>query len=540
MFTIRLFFLDLFSWIYKAIGVDYKLFRRIMELKFRLDERVDYRAFDGNKNRFASYTGYLFTNLMTGILMSIFLWYKPLVEALMLCFTIIITIIVAQTLTDFERAFFDTKDTMMLKALPVDSKTLNAAKITHIINYTFFISISLAIPIMVTGYLKYGIEFVFLMLGCSILVAIFSVCIALLIYLVLFKFINADVLKYLITYIQAVIVAVLPSLSQILIRLESLNIGMSKDFKLIHLFLPQIWFTAPFGIFYNEFTDYMFYLPALMGIVLPLVLFVITIINYANIENVILKLNRSQIANTRVGLFSKLGNFVSKPGLERASYRFTLDMIRTDRIAINEVLPNTLTTIALCMVLLIGIEAGTGDFNNYFYFIYWFTLANLLQGFYNISYSENYEASWIFDMLGYRDKVNVAKGVTKAFMIKYIAVPHIVITIVLMAYFKVNLVKLFLIQFLFMLILSPLIYTASVIKPFSCDKSKPAATSLGSLGTLILVVTVLGFSGYFIHRYIDFNDNYYYFIGILIVLTIFLWKYGISLMLKSKEKKPSN
>ncbi len=540
MFTIRLFFLDLFSWIYKAIGVDYRLFRRIMELKFRLDERVDYRAFDGNKNRFASYTGYLVANLVSGLFVSIFIQYKPLVEALMLCFTLIITIIVAQTLTDFERAFFDTKDTMMLKALPVDPKTLNAAKITHIINYTFFISISLAIPIMVTGYLKYGIEFVFLMLGCSILAAIFSVCLALLIYLVLFKFINADVLKYLITYIQAVIVAILPSLSQILIGLESLNMGMSKDFKLIQLFLPQIWFTAPFGIFYNEFTDNMFYLPALMGIVLPIILFIVTIINYANIENVILKLNRSQIANTKVGLFSKLGNFVSKPGIERASYRFTLDMIRTDRIAINDILPNILTTVALCMVFLIGLKTGTREFNNYFYFIYWFFLANLLQGFYSVSYSENYEASWIFSMLGYRDKVNVAKGVTKAFIIKYIAVPHIVISIFIMIYFKVNLVKLFWIQFLFMLIIAPLIYTASVVKPFSYDKSKTADNSLGSLGTLILIVIVLGFSGYFIHMYIDFNVNYYYFIGILILLTMFLWKYGIALMLKSKEKKPSN
>ena len=34
MFTIRLFFLDLFSWIYKAIGVDYRLFRRIMAVSY--------------------------------------------------------------------------------------------------------------------------------------------------------------------------------------------------------------------------------------------------------------------------------------------------------------------------------------------------------------------------------------------------------------------------------------------------------------------------------------------------------------------------
>lgn len=541
MFTIRLFFIDLLSWLYKAMGIDYDAFRRIMVVKLRMDERINYREIDNNKNRFASYTGYLFVNLLTGIILALILLYQPLVQAMILNFTLIITVIVAQSLTDFERAFFDTNETLMLKVLPVDSKTLNAAKISHMINYTLFIAISLTIPIMVAGFYRYGSNFVLLMLGSTLLVAIFSVCTALLVYLILFKFINANILKYLITYIQAFIVATLPLLSQIMLQTKVFNLQVSSDFRPIQVFSPQIWFTAPFGIFYRELTNTMFYFPAILGIVFPIIIFVITIMNYGNIENVIFKLNRSQKSNIGGGLFDKLGLLVSKKGIERTSYKFTLDMIRSDRSVIMEILPNILSAMVIGLVLIYGSSRGNEDLNYFLHFVHWFVLANLLTVFSNLSYSENYEASWIFATLGHREKVDVAKGVIKAYMIKYIVIPYIVFSIVISIYFKINLLKISAIHIFFILLLMPLLYASSVIKPFGYDKSNPIDRSLGGLGSLILIYTILGFSAYIIHQHLNFNSaNYYYLLGVLLVTTVVLWKYGIHLIIGKKSQLKLN
>ena len=245
-------FLALFKHVFIKLGIDYEAMKKILRIKLTMDERRVPTIFndtrkkkDGNQ-----FLKSLWIYGLYGLMLIPFIVFGDnYIFQMSIVFGMIMFILMTSMIADFSSVLLDVRDKNILHTKPISGKTISAAKIVHVMIYMSFITGAfVAIPLVV-GLFRHGLVFTLIFLAELLLTMLFVVVFTSLLYLFVLRFFDGERLKDIINYVQILFSVGVIIGYQILIRsFEFVDLDFTYTFSWWHLFIPPIWYGAPFEL----------------------------------------------------------------------------------------------------------------------------------------------------------------------------------------------------------------------------------------------------------------------------------------------------
>ena len=466
--------LDKISFIFIAFGIDYAMMRKILMIKLIMDERKVPTVMMSRNNSKAkgSFRSSLLLYALIGFIIGIFMLVPfPLFIKINIIIGMILFMIMTTMISDFSSVLLDVDDKKILLVRPVDPRTLNAAKLIHIIIYLFSLAMAISGGSLILGLSRYGFWFFLVFLFVIALICGFVILFTSFFHYAILTIFNGETLKDIINYFQIILTVCTTVMSQFIGRLfdvSHLNMNFSPHWW--DLFLPSAWFAAPFSLLMEHAFNRHYSLLSLIGIIMP----VITLTLYIRVvaprfEKKLQKLNNGSSSN---GSFRKRGflqravsNVICFHPLEKVFFRFTVRMLANERKLKLKLYPGLALSIVMPLIFFLnffrGKQLSVNSFaqmgqGKYYLFLY-FSIALLLPLFSLISTSENYKGAWIYKALPVENPAMVLKGAFKGFLYKFIIPVYLFLSLVFLAIFGfriiIDLTLIFINLFVLMLII---------------------------------------------------------------------------------------
>ena len=241
--------LDKIKSLYISMGVDYEKMRLILKYKLTMDSRRTSTLANGNINE-GKEKNYFIVSLIIYAFMGLFIGLITFIPInKMYIYTMIFALFMFLVLTvfiaDFSTVLLDVRDSNLIKITGVNNKTLNAAKITHIVYYIFMISIALGWLAIIGAFIN-GISIGILFLLNVIIIDIFMIVITALVYYFILKYFNGEKVKDIINFVQIILTSTMVIGYQLIPRIfEFADLNVSYKEKIWNLLVPPMWFAAP-------------------------------------------------------------------------------------------------------------------------------------------------------------------------------------------------------------------------------------------------------------------------------------------------------
>lgn len=160
-------FLDKFKGIFEKLGVDYDVTRNILQVKLIMDGRRiptimsnskrRSQDIDEDKNKFV---GSLWIYALYGLIVVPFvLGRNNYMLEMSIAFGIIIFIVMTSLISDFSSVLLDVRDINIIHSKPVSAKTINIAKILHVLIYMCMLTLAVAGPALIVSLVRQGLLF---------------------------------------------------------------------------------------------------------------------------------------------------------------------------------------------------------------------------------------------------------------------------------------------------------------------------------------------------------------------------------------------
>ncbi|MEA4989216.1 MAG: ABC transporter permease, partial [Anaerovorax sp.] len=463
-------FLDKVSSVFQMNGIDYPIMRKILQIKFTMDERrvptiMMNEKKQAEKNTFRSA---LIIYAIMGIVIGVFMFLPlPLFYKMNLITGMILFMLMTSMISDFSSVLLDVDDKNILLPKPINAKTLNTAKLIHIIVYLFSITMAISGGSLVFGLIRYGVVFFLLLLLEIILLCGFAILFTALFYYAILTIFSGEKLKDIINYFQIVLVTVMTIMYQLIGRIFDIsNLNLNVTPHLWDFFLPSAWFSAPFKILIEMDTSWHYRSLSLIGLIVPL----ITVTLYVKVvaprfEKKLQKLNSGgsvrQISLRKESFQRAVSNIICSHPIEKVFFRFTLQMMGNERKLKLKLYPNLAFAVILPLIFLLNFFNSNQSFaesfseisNGKYYLMLYFSVAFLDSSFSMISSSENYKGAWIYKTLPIDNPGMVMRGAFKGFLYQYIIPAYLLISILFIAIFRLRVIPNLILIFLNLLLL---------------------------------------------------------------------------------------
>ncbi|EJP6474106.1 ABC transporter permease [Clostridium botulinum] len=534
---------DKFKFIYDKLGINYPAMRTILKLKLLMDNRrVPTIYNDGeNKNKKNTFKKSLLLYGLMGVFLMAFIFIpSPMVVKMSINIGAIMFLIMSTMIADFSSVLLDIRDKNILNTKPLDPKTINAAKTTHILIYIASIAGVIAGPTLIGGLIKYKFEFFIIFFFEIILLSLFTIFITSILYYFILKIFDGEKLKDIINYFQIALSIVLALGYQIIPRVFDItSANMNFEIKWWSYLLPPVWFAAPYSLIIEHNTGRQYVLLSIMCVVIPIIIFGIYykfIIPY--FEENLQKLDSSTSKKGSIeevkGVRSKrYASIFSRDKIENVFFRFSINMISTERKLKLKLYPALAFAAIFPFLMLIGFfskyESVSQAFNEFskgnYYFSIYLSVFMLMANVYLLSQSEKYKGSWIYMVLPIDNPGKIQKGVLKGFTLRYIFPVFLSVCAIFLIICGLRILPDTIVIFLSMLIL--IVVMQSIYKkelPFYKDFQSDGATSFAAVILSSALTGVLFGSHKLIRSFIKYNFAIYIYMGILIIINIILWK----------------
>lgn len=419
-------FLDRFRAFFGKLGVDYDMMRRILQVKLTMDGRrvptvMSSGSVKKDENNGFAKSLWIYA-LMGAITIPFLLMKENYLFQMSIVFGILIFMVMSSIISDFSSVLLDLRDKNIMATKPVGSRTINAAKLVHVLVYLFSLTAAFTGIPLIVSLIRNGFLFFLLFLAEIILIDLFTVVLTALIYLMVLKLFDGEKLRDIINYVQIALALGVTIGYQLIGRLFSIT--------LIHIeFVPQwwqvfivpIWFAAPFEIIFKGMASATNILFALLAVLVPVLSMILYIRLMPAFERNLQKLNSyGEGAGKRNG---KLREFVGRAICfskeERLFFRFASDMIKNEREFKLKVYPMLgLAVIMPIIILMSGFTPGEplNLHNSRLYLFAYFCGVHLPTLIIMSRCSSNYKGAWIYKMIPLKDPAPVFRGTVKALL----------------------------------------------------------------------------------------------------------------------------
>lgn len=512
--------LDNFKFIYEKIGVDYKQIRLILQSKLIMDSRKNSKDDDNEKNSF--YTSLIIYSVL-GLFSAFIL--KLNIDGfvrLTIYFTFIMSVIFMAFISEFSSVLLDIKDKNILSTKGIDAKTLNIAKITHILIYVSMLSLAIS-GFGIIAAVSFGMKFLILFIFSIILIDLFMIVFTSLLYSIIIKLFNGEKLKDMINVMQIGISIIFIITYQVIGR--SVNLFDSTiiyESKLWNIFIPPMWFASTFKVVLSSSVTTMNIILSIISIVVPILFFVIYIKNISKFEDNLNKLNDNTYKGNKKStpLNLKVSKYICRNKEERAFFNFICNILGKDRELKMRTYPSLALSVFLPYMLVFtlykDISVVGGCLSIYLGLV-------MMIGFLSIiKYSNNAKASWIYHMAPVKNTSSIFKGTIKAILYKIYIPVMLLFSIGFIFMFKFIAIKHLMIITLNLILVTIIIVRIESTLPFSINYSMAAMSA--NMGKLMLYMIIIG--GFALIHYLVSNSILYTYVYILvlIILTIIAWR----------------
>ncbi len=431
--------LDRFKGAFDRSGIDYRKLRLILQIKLTMDSRRVPTVFannnkireDRNNFRMGLFL-YAFMGLFAGIIIAVPL---PIFIKLNLTIGVIMFLLMSTMISDFSSVLLDIKEKNIMLPRPVDPKTLNTAKVIHIIYYLFMITAALAGPSLVIGTLRYGLGFFLVFLFELVLICGFVVFFTSILYTFILVFFDGEKLKDMINYFQITLSVALLIFYQLIGRIFNISeLVITITPAWWHYLMPTAWFAAPLCLLLEHDTSMYnagLSIAALAVPVLSLILYIKLVL--PRFERSLQKLNNNSSSKRKAGglkkqLQEKLARLLCSDDQERTFYLFTQSVAGNERKLKLRLYPSLAFAAVMPFIFMFGAfnhgktisEIHTNIINGQYHFGLYLSVIMLGSSIMMLSTSENYKGAWIYRTLPLKTPVPIFRGAVKSFLIKFI------------------------------------------------------------------------------------------------------------------------
>lgn len=545
--------LDNIKFIFKFAGIDYSLLRKILQIKFVMDgRRVPTIMMNGKKDNESnnSFRSGLLVYALMGAFIGIFMVPPfPLFLKMNIIIGMLIFMIMTTMISDFSSVLLDIGDKNILLPRPVDSKTLNAAKLIHIVVYLFSITLAITAGSLIIGFIRYGFLFFLVLLLEIILICGFVILFTSLFYYVILTVFSGEKLKDIINYFQIILTISMSVMYQFIGRIfnfSDLNISVIPHWW--HLLLPSAWFSAPFSILIEHDYNSHYVVLSVVGIIVPIIAITLYVTVVApRFERNLQKLNSGSSKRKtmkKTSLRRTVSNIICHNHIEKVFFRFTLQMLDNERKLKLRIYPNMAMSVIFPFIFMFNLIGGMESFSDIFaqisqgrYYLYLYISVALLAAMFPlISLSQNYKGAWIYKALPVENPAVVLKGAFKGFLYKFIVPIFLFLSLIFIAVFGLKILPDLVLIFLNMLILMLTTFHFSK-KELPFYKEFQYAQNGSSTAVIFLMFALCGGAAA-IHysALVFFSLGLALNVGISFIIVIILWHYSFKISWEDIEE----
>jgi ABC-2 type transport system permease protein len=478
-------FLDRFKGLFWKIGVDYPVLRTILQVKLTMDQRKLPTVFsqanqkkEKKEDKYAYIKSLWLYAFMGLILIPLMAFGDNYLFQMSISFGIILFLIMTSMISDFSGVLLDVRDKHILQTKPINRRTINTAKVLHIMIYLSQLTIAITLIPLVVSLLKQGFIFFLMTVVLLVLANLFIVVITALLYLAILRFFDGEKLKDMINYVQIGLSIVIMIGYQVVIRsFELVDLNIVYQVHWWHVFIVPMWFAAPYEWILNGSIETMIILLAAFAIILPIVAIIIYGKLIPSFEKNLEKLTSQSKAKKSKSskLEELLLSLLINNREEKAFYQFTGQMISQERDFKLKVYPSLGFSIVIPFLFLYsGTNLEDISFaTSSLYLTIYFTMINIPTIIMMMRYSGKFKGAWIFTILPISDFSMYYKGALKAVMIKLYLPIYFLISIAFLFLFGIRIIPDLLVVFI-----SAFLY--SVICYVLLDKEVPFSMSFDS------------------------------------------------------------
>lgn len=523
--------LDKMQFIFRKMGIDYSIMRQILHIKLTMDERKVPTIFNQNKkDQKNSYFKSLWIYALYGLILIPFMGFGDNYHFQMsIAYGIVIFIVMTTLISDFSSVLLDVRDRSILSTKPINAKTINAAKILHILIYLTYLTIALtAIPLLVSLFTQ-GILFFLLTVFALIFINIFIVVLTTILYIVILRFFDGEKLKDVINYVQIGLSLVLMIGYQVLIRsFEFVNLEMVVTFKWWSIFIIPMWFAAPYELILNGNNSYFTLVGTIFSVFIPVIsigLYITLIPTFERNLQKLLSTSKSK-KEKRSRLKDYFLSFICRTSEEKAFYRFASLMMKQERDFKLKVYPSLGFSFVIPFIFMFNMmRSDHVDYSTSIsYLNIYFSMLIIPSAVMMLGHSAKYKAAWIYKVFPIKDYTDLQKGSLKAFLIKLYIPLYLVLSIVFCFIYGPRIIP----DLLIVLVASCL-YT--IICYMGFENKVPFTKPFDEIGdgqswkALILFIPlgILAFIHYLLATSISYGTFIYFFV--LVIVNFISWKF---------------
>lgn len=478
--------LDKLQFLYLKLGVDYPIMRKILQIKLLMDERrvpTVYRQ-DGSKKNENFFKKSLLMYGITGLFITIFTAIPfPLFYKMNFTFGILIFMVMSVMISDYSSVLLDVQEKSILLPKPINSKTINAAKVTHIIFYLFTIILVIAGPSLVLGSFRHGLIFGGIFLFQLVLVMCLVVFLTAMLYFFVLQFFDGEKLKDMINFFQITLAISMMLVYQLIGRIfEIIDFNVVFTPKWWTYLLPSTWFAAPFMLFVEKQYENHYLVLSALGIIVPLVLLIVYFKGVAPyFERNLQKLNNHSQRKEIKGKAKRkkmIASLFCFDPVENSVFRFTQNILSNERSLKLKLYPTLAFAGVIPLVFMFRIFTEGKNFEEVAslvaegksYLLIYVSMSLLATSFVMLNTSEKYKSAWIYQILPIQNPSIILKGAIKGFIVKLLLPVYLLISLVFSTLYGYIIIPHLVLMLLNMILLVVILFHYSDKRlPFSQD-----------------------------------------------------------------------
>jgi ABC-2 type transport system permease protein len=425
--------------IFTRLGVNFEQLRAIVEVKLKMDNRRT-RYNQAAKKQKESNSSFFWTLLIYAVLSSFMAIFVFMSDSIVAVYSILFAytmFMLAMTLiTDFSAVILDSNDNAVLLPRPIDDRTLLIARITHILMYLLSMQLALSFATLIVTGIKYGIGTAFIFLTISILSLILIVFLTNILYLVLMKFTSEEKLRNVINSFQIVLTFIFMGGYRLvgqMVSMEAIMNNLAVQTRWWHYFLPPIWMGNTMDAVINHRFDTSKIIFIFLTITMPFV--VVYLVNNVfsgvfndKIAGMDIARKEEHLPNTihREGFAEKLSKIFTGTPAEKGAFEFVWKITARDRKFKLRVYP-LLGYMLIYPLFFFGSSKGglseriasmrESESLSLVVIYFCFTIFLSIKG--QITQSEDFKASWIFNLAPITQPGEVLSGAFRSVLVKF-------------------------------------------------------------------------------------------------------------------------
>jgi ABC-2 type transport system permease protein len=553
-------FIHLFDKVLEKQGLQLHALYAIVENKLLMDKRRVVNSFGNkkNKNNNAKQTVSLISYSIMGIFIGLLFFGGDDIKGLSFLFHTYLIVMMCMTLiTDFAQVILDTTDNQILLPKPINSKTISFARLLHISIYLFQYTLAICLLPWIFCFINFGFFIGVGLIITSILTVLFALAFTYIIYMILLNTISLKRLNSIISNIQIVITIAFVALSQLLPRLVNFSaIGNTiTPFQIYHYAIPSYWPSYILEAIYLKQFNITYVIMTLLAFGIPIILLnVITNKLSKNFTNILGKSadGISEKIPEKIGavpktnasnMSHKLSSLFIKGNIEAASFEFCWKMMGREKIFLMQFFSGLSMGFVFAIILMLKSIKSVNtiipnlQITNYYLVFVYMPILGITSGYSLSKFSDNYEASWVFNALPITKPGQVIMGSFKVLLLKYFIPIYFFSYVLCLIIWGFKVTDDFALGFLLnVFVYQILIFTTDLFLPFS---QKPSTIQQG--GKFIKAIIGMVFIGFIVGlHYVCIHFNLPIWVGIILAsIPVFFLQRKISGITWAKIKTQS-